>query len=327
MLWLLALALASSRIAGTSTCAVGDLACATDGRNVRLSNGVWMPWVGQGLAGMKGDATTSAVQLHVAAGFRAFDGAQAKEWYDDVAAGNALAAIVQSTPSLSRRDFFIASKVHPAFLGRVEAAVREMFVSWHLSWEVDAIDLVYLHYPACGDWIPDCRGQPTGDWRLAWRELERLYENGKIRALGASNFDATQLQDLWAMATTPPHVVQMWVDPFHQANDERAFVTRRGGVVVGYSSLGTQWPTNPVWSSPVLQAIAAKHAASVASVVLSYFLQCGVAMIPRSTSLEHVQMNARLLEPHYAASLLDAQDRDAIAALDGQYEARHHDET
>ncbi|EQC29043.1 hypothetical protein SDRG_13199 [Saprolegnia diclina VS20] len=326
MLWLLVLALAASLIAGTSTCAVGDRTCATDARNVRLSNGVSMPWVGQGLAGMKGDVTATAVQLHVAAGFRALDGAQAKEWYDDVAAGNALAAILQSTPSLSRRDFFIASKVHPAFLGQVEVAVREMFVSWHLDWDTDAIDLVYLHYPACGDHIPDCRGQPVGDWRPAWRALERLYDDGKIRALGASNFDATQLHELWVMATTPPHVVQMWVDPFHQARGDRAFVIGHGGVVVGYSSLGTQWPTNPVWSSPVLQAIAAKHATSVASVVLSYFLQRGVAMIPRSTKLAHVQANARLLEPHYVASLLDAADRDAIAALDGQYEARPHDE-
>ncbi|OQR94181.1 hypothetical protein ACHHYP_01673 [Achlya hypogyna] len=300
---------------GEDTCVDGSCAFA----KAVLTNGVAMPWVGQGLAGMKGDTTAAAVRSHVAHGFRSLDGAQAKEWYDDKAAGFALRALLDKTPGLVRSDFFIASKVHPAFLSRVEASVQEMFSSWRLSWATDTMDLVYLHYPECGDWIPDCHGQPRGNWRDAWRELERLYAGGKIRALGVSNFSYEQLQELWAMAQTPPHVVQMWMDPFHQAHLERSFVQSHGGVVVAYSSLGTQWqlPENPVLTHKTVVAIAAKRNVPAASVVLAYFLRIGVGVIPRSSTDEHIRSNARLLDPEYVAGLLDAVDMATLAALDG----------
>ncbi|OQS00029.1 hypothetical protein THRCLA_21770 [Thraustotheca clavata] len=263
--------------------------------------------------------------MHFNHGFRAFDGAQAKEWYDDVAAGNALNDILQNSISIKREDVFIVSKVHPAYLNRVETAVREMFTSWHLNWAKDAIDLVYLHYPECGDWIPDCHGQPRGDWKSAWKDLENLYHDGKIRALGVSNFNLNQLQELWSVASIPPHVVQIWIDPFHQAKPEGSLFLGNGGVVVSYSSLGTQWLRpplykNPVMSNPLLKTIAAKHQTSVALVVLVYFLRQHIAVIPRSTFIEHIKANSQLLNPNFVNSILDASDIAAIDALDGQIE-------
>ncbi|KAF0694369.1 Aste57867_14738 [Aphanomyces stellatus] len=285
-----------------------------------LHNGVVMPLVGMGLAGMHGDLTTRSVHLHVDAGFRFFDGAQAKEWYDEVAAGGALFDLMQKG-IVDRSDVFLSSKVHPASLDDAGAAVREMLSSWHTP----VLDLVLLHYPRCFDGIRDCKDKPAGDWRSAWRVLEALVDEGTIRAIGVSNFDLHELDALWAHARIPPHVVQMWIDPFHQARADVAFCKSRGAAVFSYSSLGTQWEgivgRNLVWESHVLRFIAAKHNASVPAVVLSFFLRQAIGVVPRSTSPSHVADNAKLLDGRHVVPL-DMDDVAAIETMDGVYDIK-----
>ena len=299
------------------------------GPRALLHNGVEMPLIGAGLAGMKGDETRKSMRLSVAAGFRHFDGAQSKEWYDDVSAGDELAKIMAESPEgpdkLKREDFFLVSKVHPTFLGHDKAveAVAEMLQSW----KTDYMDLVLLHYPECGSWIPDCKDATGGDWRGAWRALEEKVDNGTIRAIGVSNFNVRQMEELWDWARIKPHVVQMWMDPFHQARDEYEFAVTHDAFVVSYSSLGTQWyygeiGRNLVFENPVLHEIAEKRDASVPVVVLSWLLAKRpepVGVIPRSTDERHIADNARLLDGSFW-DLLEEDDVDKIDNLDGMFD-------
>ncbi|KAH9123498.1 hypothetical protein AeMF1_005523 [Aphanomyces euteiches] len=304
-----------------TVCAVvgGETVCSVETcspHTITLYNRIEMPLVGMGLAGMRGDLTKQSVWMHVEHGFRFFDGAQAKEWYDDVSAGDALQSLIQDG-QVQRNDVFLSSKVHPGFLSEVPAAVQEMLQSWH----TDVMDLVLLHYPACFSGIRDCQNKPTGDWREAWRALEALVDAGTIRAIGVSNFDLAQLEALWSMARIQPHVVQMWIDPFHQARAEVAFCKAHGAAVFSYSSLGTQWESivgrNVVWENAVLASIAKKHVSSIPAIVLSYFIQQQIGVVPRSTSLHHVADNAKLLTQVVP---LDKHDIASIDDLDGFYD-------
>jgi diketogulonate reductase-like aldo/keto reductase len=92
------------------------------------------------------------------------------------------------------------------------AAVEAMLVNWN---NTNYMDLVLLHFPECGGWIPDCNDKTGGDWMGAYMALEELLEEGKIRAIGVSNFDLVQLEELVDM-TDNVHVIQHWMDPFEQ---------------------------------------------------------------------------------------------------------------
>lgn len=308
MLWKVLLALGTGL--AQTTCGVGQ-------EFVLLSNAVQMPRVGFGLAGMRGAATERSVEEHTGLGFALLDGAEATEWYDDEAAGRAVARLP------NRSALFLTSKIHPANLHAVPESVKAMLQRWNNTFYMD---LVLLHYPGCGSWIPHCRGKVGGDWKAAYRALERLYDEGAIRALGVSNFNLKQLQTLYEMAPTKLHVVQDWLDPFHQQGELLEWAAERNIVVTAYSSFGAQWEgqlgKNLVSESRVLQDIASKRQVPVTSVVLAWLItRKNVVVIPRSTDLEHIRANANFLQPGYARSLLSEEDMDRIDLLDGVYDA------
>ncbi len=175
---------------------------------VTLRGGARMPRVGFGTAGL-GDGTGAAVRAALAAGYRLLDSAQAREWYREDLAGEAL-----HTASVPRTALFLTTKVHPRHLGRNATAAR-LAVSLR-ELRTDYIDLMLLHYPEC--WGDLCGGvAPEGTWRDGWRALEAMHATGVVRALGVSNFDAAQLEQLMEWARVPPAVVQAHSDPFNQA--------------------------------------------------------------------------------------------------------------
>ncbi|KAH9257971.1 hypothetical protein BASA81_003534 [Batrachochytrium salamandrivorans] len=291
------------------TCGVGQ-------EFVLLSNSVEMPRVGFGLAGMRGAATERSVEEHTSQGFALLDGAEATEWYDDEAAGRAVARLP------NRTALFLTSKIHPANLHSVPESVTRMLQRWN---NTSYMDLVLLHYPGCGSWIPHCRGKVGGDWKSAYRALEHLYDQGVIRALGVSNFNLKQLQTLYEMVPTKLHVVQDWMDPFHQQGELLEWAAKRNIAVTAYSSFGAQWEgqigKNLVLESHVLRDIATKRQVPITSVVLAWLIvRKNVAVIPRSTDSGHIATNAKFLQPGYARSLLTEEDMDRIDLLDDLYD-------
>lgn len=290
---------------------------------ILLSNGVEMPKVGFGLAGMKGDETRSSLREHLYRGFRLMDGAESTEWYDDETAGDELEKLTE----FRREDVFIVSKVHPTRLSYDDAlqSVYEMLERWN---HTEYLDLVLLHYPECGSWIPNCKERTGGDWMGAWMALEEHYNEGRIRALGVSNFDVTLLDELIDYSQNGVHVIQTWLDPFNQARNERQWAEEHGVAVTSYSSFGVQWEfnwvgKNLVFGSDVLAEIADEVNAPVTSVVLAWLLKNGIAVIPRSSNPEHIAENAKFLQPGYADSLLNDEQMDRIDELDGVFDAEN----
>jgi alcohol dehydrogenase (NADP+) len=218
----------------------------------------------------------------------------------------------------------------------------------------DTLDLVLLHYPRCFPGV--CTGaeirqtEAAGGWRESWRALAQLAAAGTIKARGVSNFDVAEVE----LMDPPPLVVQNWFDPFRQDRDMVAWCAARGVAYTSYSTLGGQWEhqqveggggaprSNPVFDSPVLRRIADTHAAACASsspssspggnggggdgvaaadmvplVVLSWALQRGVLVLPRSSSPSHIHANARLLKPHVVPVFLSQAELEEVDALDG----------
>jgi len=280
-----------------------------------LWNEVEMPMLGFGTAAMRGSETRAAVRVALKAGFRHFDGAEATEWYDDAAVGEELEAAV-AEGLVTREELFIVSKVHPANFGKeaTKAALEAMLDTLRTPY----LDLVLLHFPECGSWNARC-GLKSTTWRDAWPVLEEFYDSGKLRAIGVSNFDATLLTTALSEVRVKPHVVQNWMDPFHQDREVRKLCKEHDIAYTSYSTLGGQWEhrkegRNIVAESEVIQRIAKELGKHWTTVVLMWALQRDAMVLPRSTSEAHIRSNAELLQADHP--MLSEEQLAAIDALE-----------
>lgn len=299
--------------------------------DLHVSHGVHMPRIGLGTAAMSGK-TVEVVKYAISVGVRLIDTAQAKEWYSEEDVGE---GIVQYCQELGEEkcdaiadELTIVTKIHPRSF-REDKMRRMLEQSKHLlysSWnpDKDSLDIVLLHSPYC--WTGHCsREEESHSWQNAWRTLEALKEEGMAKAIGVSNFDIKQLEELDSLANAKIAVVQNWMDPFNQDRLVRAFCSKRGIAYMAYSSLGTQWEgkfqgNNPVLSDPTLLGIAKMHKTSVAAVVNSWLLQEGVVAIPRTTTFDHIRQNAftdRILDNGHIPVFLSDADIEIIRGLDG----------
>ncbi|MEW5307909.1 MAG: hypothetical protein WDW36_010277 [Sanguina aurantia] len=274
---------------------------------VRLNNGVLMPTIGYGCAGLgAGTAATAAMALQ--AGYRHFDSAQAREWYREDLLGTALAA-----STLPRPQLFLTSKLHPRHLGLVPTLAH--FATSLAELRTDYLDLFLLHYPEC--WGTLCAEADVAErgatWRDSWTAMEQLHREGKVRALGVSNFNAAQMLQLLTVAVVKPAVLQVHVDPLGQSRDLQLLCRAHGIQLVAYSTLGTQYggPVNPVLTHPVIMRIAASLGRSTAAVTLRWALQLGIVVLPRSSNAGRIRENLRVFEFE-----LSGRDMADMAALD-----------
>jgi aldehyde reductase len=182
------------------------------------------------------------------------------------------------------------------------------------------LDVALLHAPFC--WQGHCTPQQESyNWMTAWKNLEGLQNEGYVSAIGASNLHPHQLRDLIRMANSRIAVIQNWMDPFHQDTEVRAICKQYGIAYMAYSSLGGQWEyfpnvrRNPVLDHPTLGAIAEKHNTTISSVVLSWVLNEGAIIIPRSKNRQNIEHNAELLRSNRV--YLDEYDMRIIRELDG----------
>lgn len=282
--------------------------------SAKLNNGVLMPLIGFGTAGLGGNSL-QAVQSALDIGFRHIDTAQAREWYREDLVGAALATWLKDN-GIPRENLFLTTKIHPRHFGRT--TTLDVFANSLSDLHTMYLDLVLLHYPYC--WGNLCGSiQPEGSWRDAWRALEDLHTAGKARAIGVSNFNTAEMRKLLEHAEVMPQVLQIHIDPLAQNRQLMKFSQEEGIQVEAYSSLGTQWGLvgpdhhNPVLSHPVLQEIARELNRTVAQVVLRWLLQLKVAVIPRSTNATH-QREALLGVKEFE---LQPRHMEAISALDG----------
>ena len=151
--------------------------------------------------------------------------------------------------------------------------------------------------------------QPFADYYGAWHALEELYEVGKIRAIGVSNFYPDRLVDLCSFARIKPMVNQVEVHPLHQQGKAKEWMEKYGVQMEAWAPFGEG--RSQMFTNPVLAEIGAKYGKTVAQVILRWHLQRGVVVIPKSTHRERMQENLEVFD-----FTLSSEDMERIAALD-----------
>lgn len=255
--------------------------------SVKLNNGVSMPMLGLGTFKSTDsseciDSVTSALEL----GYRMID--TARMYKNEEFVGEAVAS-----SGIDRHDIFLTTKVWCDEFDDARKAVEDSLTKLR----TDYIDLVLLHWP-------------YGNVYAAWRELEKMYREGLIRAIGVSNFNTDRLIDLVRYNEVVPAVNQIETNLTAQRHEEHEWMVRLGIQHEGYMPF-SQGCMNEVFDEPSLVAIAEKHGKSVRQVALRYQVQCGVIVIPKSVHRERIQANADIFDFE-----LSLEEMAAIRALD-----------
>lgn len=270
-----------------------------------LHNGNEFPLVGLGgCSGTRKSHVLSALR----AGYRHIDTAQAYSWgYREDEVGDALLET-----DVPREQIFIQSKIHPEDLGyqSTKKAVAVSLERLHIS----RLDSILLHKPRC--WEGACKKKPEGTWKDSWKALEEFYDSGELGAIGICDVDDRLLAELLNQRIKP-HIIQNWMDPFHQDKHIRKRCQEENIQYQAYSTLGNQWNyrgsrINPVWKDPTLRSIANAHGADVAQVVINWATRHGVAVVPASTNSTRQKSNL----DSFWFDLTD-EEMGMIDALDG----------
>ena len=254
---------------------------------VTLSNGVRMPMLGYGVYQVTKDECERCVLDAIKVGYRSIDTAQS--YFNEEEVGNAIAKC-----GVPREELFITTKVWIEHYGYEEAKASVLESMRKLK--VDYLDLCLLH-------------QPFNDVYGAYRALEDLYDEGKIRAIGISNFYPDRMIDIASFARIKPMVNQIEVHPHHQQSESKQWHDKYGVQVEAWAPFGEG--RGGMFQLPELKAIGDKYGKTVAQVILRWHIQRGVVVIPKSTHIERMEENLNIFDFE-----LTAEDMAAISTLD-----------
>lgn len=254
---------------------------------VTLNNGVIMPQIGYGVYQVSPAECERCVSDALSVGYRMIDTAQA--YHNEEGVG---AAVKNS--GIARAELFLVSKIWISNYG-YEKAKRSIDESLR-KLGTDYIDLMLLHQPFC-------------DRYGAYRAMEEAYREGKLRAIGVSNFYPDHFIDLASNVEIVPAVNQVETHVFDQQIAAQKYMQEFGTHIMAWAPLAEG--RNGFFTNPVLETIGKKYGKSVAQVALRWLLQRGVIIIPKSTHIERMQQNIDIFDFE-----LSAEDMAEIAALD-----------
>lgn len=254
---------------------------------VTLHNGVKMPQLGYGVYQVTKDECERCVSDALRTGYRLIDTAQS--YFNEEEVGNAIAK-----SGIPRNEIFLTTKVWIEHYG-YDAARASVLESMR-KLQVDYLDLCLLH-------------QPFGDTYGAYRALEDLYDEGKIRAIGISNFYADRMVDFAAFNRIKPMVNQVEIHPHNQQKEAKKWHDRYGVQMEAWAPFGEG--RGDMFNLPELKAIAEKYGKTTAQVILRWHLQRGIVIIPKSTHIERMEENFQVFDFE-----LSEEDMADIAALD-----------
>lgn len=255
--------------------------------SVTLNNGVEMPLLGFGVFQIPADDTERAVIDAITAGYRLID--TAASYGNEEAVGRGIAA-----SGVPREELFVTTKLW--IQKRGERGALEAFETSMSKLGLDYLDLYLIH-------------QPFGDYYGEWRAMEKLHKDGRIRAIGISNFAPDRLVDLIQFNEIVPSVNQMETNPFHQQADYQELLTREGVALEAWAPFAEG--RNDLFTNAVLTEIGETHGKAPAQVVLRWLLQRGVVSLAKSVKYERMRQNLDVL-----GFELSADDMDRIATLD-----------
>lgn len=234
---------------------------------MKLYNGVEVPANGFGVYQVSKEDCKESVLTALKTGYRHIDTAQS--YFNESEVGEAL-----KESDVPRKEIFLTTKVWIDNYG--EGKTYDSVVESLKKLQTDYLDLILLH-------------QPVSDYYAAYRDLEKLYEEGKVRAIGVSNFYPDRLVDLCMFAKIKPMVNQIEVNVFNQQVEAKKWADKYGVVLEAWAPFAEG--RNNMFHNEVLQAIGEKHNKSVAQVILRWLYQRGIVSLAKSVHQERIKEN------------------------------------
>lgn len=251
-----------------------------------LNNGIKMPMAGIGTFLLTPDEAETSVLSALQCGYRLIDTANA--YVNEKAVGRAM-----RKSGISRDEIFLETKLWPSFYEQEDAVEKTL-----QRLETDYIDLLLIH-------------QPVGNYVAGYRLMEKAYKEGKVRAIGLSNFTPEQVQEILDICEVKPAVLQTEVHPYSQEKELKAFLDKEGIVIQAWYPLGHG--DKALIQEPLFTEFGKKYGKSNAQIILRWHIQAGNIVIPGSKNPAHIKDNFNLFD-----FALTDDEMAKITALDKQ---------
>ena len=234
-----------------------------------LNNGIKMPMAGIGTFLLTPDEAEASVLSALQCGYRLIDTANA--YVNEKAVGRAM-----RKSGISRDEIFLETKLWPSFYEQEDAVEKTL-----QRLETDYIDLLLIH-------------QPAGNYVAGYRLMEKAYKEGKVRAIGLSNFTPEQVQEILDICEVKPAVLQTEVHPYSQEKELKAFLDKEGIVIQAWYPLGHG--DKALIQEPLFTEFGKKYGKSNAQIILRWHIQAGNIVIPGSKNPDHIKSNFDLFD-------------------------------
>ena len=256
-------------------------------QTIKLNNGIEMPVLGYGVFQVSPEECERCVLDAISTGYRLIDTAQA--YYNEEGVGNAVTRC-----GVPRNELFLTTKIWISNAGETNAArsIDESLRKLH----TDYIDLLLIH-------------QPFSDYPGTWRAMEKAVKDGKVRAIGLSNFYPDRFVDMAEYAEIKPAVNQLKTNVFSQQGEAEAEMNLYDTHIMAWAPLAQGNPE--LLTNPVLTALAERYNKTVQQVALRYLIQRSIIAIPKSTHTERMKQNLDVFD-----FALTPEDMESIRPLD-----------
>lgn len=248
-----------------------------------LNNGVKMPMAGIGTFLLTPDEAEASVLHALQNGVRLIDTANA--YVNEKAVGRAM-----KRSGLPREEIFLETKLWSSFYEQLDAVEKTL-----ARLDTDYIDLLLIH-------------QPAGNYVAGYRLMEKAYKEGKVRAIGLSNFNQAQVSEILSLCEVKPTILQTELHPYHQEPSLKTFLKENGIVAQAWYPLGHG--DKALLEEPLLTALGQKYGKSAAQIILRWHMQVGNIVIPGSKNPAHIKANFDLFD-----FVLTDEEMAQIAAL------------
>lgn len=251
-----------------------------------LNNGIKMPMAGIGTFLLTPDEAEASVLSALSCGYRLIDTANA--YVNEKAVGRAM-----KKSGIPREEIFLETKLWPAFYEQADAVEKTLE-----RLDTDYIDLLLIH-------------QPAGNYIAGYKLMEKAYKEGKVKAIGLSNFNEKQIQEILDICEVKPAVLQTEVHPYSQEKELKKFLAKEDMVIQAWYPLGHGDKT--LQEEPLFTELGRKYGKSNAQIILRWHIQDGNIVIPGSKNPAHIKDNFNLFD-----FTLTDDEMEKIAALDQQ---------
>ena len=248
-----------------------------------LNNGVEMPGIGFGTIMQSGEQLIKNVAFALNNGYKLID--TANRYGNEIEVGKGL-----KESGVARKDYFLETKLGPTLYendSAIDDTLRRL--------DVDYIDLMILHHP-------------VNNYIYAYKMLEKAYKEGKLRAIGLSNFPVDKIREILEQCEVRPAVMQVESHPYYPAESVKAYCDEQGIVLQSWYPLGHG--NNDMMKEPILLELAEQYKKSTAQIILRWHTQTGFCPIPGSKSFDHIKDNAAIFD-----FSLSKNDMNLIASL------------